>query len=300
MGLGQAANGDLPILGLPLLSFLYLRFDLVAVALAAWGSLLHRQRDELGGVALGLAVMASSRPLVLVPVFAFRKARRGLLAGAVVCLVVGVWWYLTGGPRRHSKCCRSDARGWHVESIVGSALWVFGRGVAYREADAIRIGHAALVAKAVLFAGLAACETLIWRRASRDARDPVGGASLAAVAALAVFSPLFSLQLAAWLLPFTALAFDGDHDERHTAGVATVAVILTGVVALVWRDQASAPASWVGWLVLVRNLVWIDIVVSWFRARRVPRPTEPADVPQRRAADAATEGIDSVLPFDAE
>ncbi len=290
------------LLGLPLLSFLYLRFDLVAVALAAWGlALLHRQREELGGVALGLAVMAKLWPLVLVPVFAFRKARRGLLAGAVVCLVIGVWWYLTGGPKAPFQVLSfRDARGWHVESVVGSALWVFGRGVAYREADAIRIGHAALAAKAVLFAGLAACEALIWRRASRDARDPVGGASLAAVAALAVFSPLFSLQMAAWLLPFTALAFDGDHDERHTAGVATVAVILTGVVALVWRDQASAPASWVGWLVLVRNLVWIDIVVSWFRAPRVPRPTEPADVPQRRAADAATEGIEAVLPFDAE
>ena len=252
-------------------------------------------------MALGLAVMAKLWPLVLVPVFAFRKARRGLLAGALVCLVLGVWWYLTGGPKAPFQVLSfRDARGWHVESVVGSALWVFGRGVAYREADAIRIGHAALAAKAVLFAGLAACEALIWRRASRDARDPVGGASLAAVAALAVFSPLFSLQMAAWLLPFTALAFDGDHDERHTAGVATIAVILTGVVAVVWRDQASAPASWVGWLVLVRNLVWIDIVVSWFRVPRVPRPTEQADVPRRRAADAATEGIEAVLPFDAE
>lgn len=301
-GWGRRQAATYLLLGLPLMSFLYLRFDLVAVALAAWSlALLARRREELGGAALGLAVMAKLWPLALVPIFVFRKARRGLLVGVGVCLVIGAWWYLTGGPKAPFQVLSfRDARGWHVESVVGSVLWAFGRGVAYREADAIRIGHAALAAKAALFVGLLACEALIWRRASRDAREPAGGAALAAVATLAIFSPLFSLQMAAWLLPFAALAFDGDHDERHTAGVATVAVILTGIVAIAWRDQAAVPATWVSWLVLARNLVWIDIVVSWFRVRPIPVLTGPAEVPQRRAADAATEGIEAVLPFDAE
>lgn len=301
-GWGRRQAATYLLLGLPLLSFLYLRFDLVAVALAAWSlALLARRREELGGVALGLAVMAKLWPLVLVPIFVFRRARRGLLAGVAVCLVVGAWWYLTGGPKAPFQVLSfRDARGWHVESVVGSVLWVLGRGVPYREADAIRIGHAALPAKAVLFAGLVVVEALIWRRAARDAREPAGGAALAAVATLAIFSPLFSLQMAAWLLPFAALAFEGGHDERHTAGVATVAVVLTGVVALLWREQASVPASWVGWLVLARNLVWIDIVVSWFRATPIPVATGPRELPQRRSADAATEGIEAVLPFDAE
>ena len=290
------------LLGLPLLPFLYLRFDLVAVALAAWSiALLQRRREELGGVALALAVMAKLWPVVLVPIFAFRKARRGLVGGVVVCVALGGWWYLTGGPKGPFQVLSfRDARGWHVESVVGSLLWVLRRGVPYREADAIRIGHAALSAKAVLFAGLLACEAVIWRRASRDGREPAGAAALAAVATLAIFSPLFSLQMAAWLLPFTALAFEGDHDERHTAGVATLAVILTGLVALVWREQAATPASWVGWLVLARNLVWIDIVVSWLRITPVPIQAGPTDTPRRRASDTATEGIEAVLPFDAE
>ncbi|MEP6757758.1 MAG: glycosyltransferase family 87 protein [Actinomycetota bacterium] len=291
------------LLGFPLLSFLYLRFDLVAVALTAWSlALLHRRREELGGAALGLAVMAKLWPLVvLVPIFVFRKARRALVVGVVVCLAIGAWWYLTGGPKAPFQVVSfRGTRGWHVESVVGSVLWALGRGVPYREADAIRIGHAALAAKALLFLGLLAVEGLIWRRASRDGRDPAGAAALASVAALAVFSPLFSLQMAAWLLPFAALALDGDHDERHTAGVATVAVILTGLVALVWRDQTSTPASWVAWLVVARNLVWIDIVVSWLRIKPLPVPTDPAEVPRRRAADAATEGLETVLPFDAE
>ena len=301
-GWGRRQAATYLLLGLPLLSFLYLRFDLVAVALAAWSlALLAQRREELGGAALGLAVMAKLWPLALVPIFVFRKARRGLLVGVAVCLIVGAWWYLTGGPKAPFQVLSfRDTRGWHVESCVGSVLWAFGRGTAYREADAIRIGHAALAAKAALFAGLLACETLIWRRASRDAREPAGGAALAAVATLAIFSPLFSLQMAAWLLPFAALAFEGDHDERHTAGVAAVAIILTGAVALAWRDQSAVPAGWVAWLVLFRNLVWIDIVVSWFRAAPVPVETGPAETPQRRAADAATEGIEAVLPFDAE
>ena len=77
-------------------------------------------------------------------------------------------------------------------------------------------------------------------------------------------------------------------------------MVLTGAVALVWREQAAVPAAWVGWLVLARNLVWIDIVVSWLRTPRVPVTTDAPDVPQRRAADAATDGIEAVLPFDAE
>jgi len=50
------------------------------------------------------------------------------------------------------------------------------------------------------------------------------------------------------------------------------------------------PANWVGWLVLARNLVWIDIVVSWFRATPIPVTTGPREQPQRRAADTAALG----------
>jgi hypothetical protein len=129
----------------------------------------------------------------------------------------------------------------------------------------------------------------------------MGAASLAAVAALAVFAPILSMQAAAWLLPFAALALDGDHDERHTAGVAAVAIALTGVLAIAWRDHATAPTEWVPWLVLLRNLVWIDVVVSWLRVPVLERPAaEPEPVPRRRASDAAPDGLDAVLPFDAD
>jgi Glycosyltransferase family 87 len=302
-GWGRRQAATYLALGLPLLTFLYLRFDPVAVALAIWSyAFLVRKRPDLAGGALGLGVMAKLWPIALAPVFALRKARRGLLLAVGVCLVLGAWWYLAGGPKGPFQVLSlRDTRGWHVESIVGSVLWAFGRGEPYREADAIRIDHISLLARVLLGIGLLVMQVWIWRRAAADRRDAMGAATLAAVAALAVFTPVFSLQVAAWLLPFAALAFEGDHDERHTAGIATVAVMLTGAIALVWRDHAVTPSGWVAWLVLARNLVWIDIVVSWLRVP-VPHtePTAPAEAPRRRAADSATEGIEAVLPFEAE
>jgi len=302
-GFGRRQAATYLFLALPLLPFLYLRFDLVAVALAAWASAwLVRRHPELAGASLGLAVMAKLWPIALAPVFWLRRERRGLLVALAVCLVIGGWWYLTGGPKGPFQVLSvRDTRGWHVESVVGSVLWTLGRGEPYREADAMRIGDVSLPAKVALAALLLALEAWIWVRAGRDRRDPLGAASLVAVAALAICAPVLSMQAVAWLLPFAALALEGDHDERHTAGVATVAIVLTGVLAIAWRDHAAPPAGWVSWLVLVRNLVWIDIVVSWLRRPVLPR--DPAPVvppPTRRATDTATDGIEAVLPFDAE
>jgi hypothetical protein len=302
-GWGRRAAGSYLVLALPLLPFLFLRFDLVSVALAAWSyAWLARRREALGGAALGLAVMAKLWPIALAPVLWFRRSRRGLVVAAAVCVVVGAWWYLTGGAKGPFQVLSlRDTRGWHVESVVGSFLWVRHPGDAYREADAMRIGAVSTWAKVLLGLGLLLVEALIWRRAAIDRRDPMGAVSLAAVAALGIFAPILSMQAAAWLLPFAALALDGDRDERHTAGVAAVASALTGVLAIVWRDHAAAPASWVPWLVLVRNLVWIDVVVSWLRAPVLERPViEPEPVPQRRSTDTDPDGIEAVLPFDAE
>jgi hypothetical protein len=302
-GWGRRVAATYFIVSLPLLPFLYLRFDLVSVALAAWAyAWLRRDHEELGGAALGLAVMAKLWPIALAPVLWLRRERRGLIVAAAVCAVVGVWWYVTGGPKGPFQVLSlRDTRGWHVESVIGSFLWALHRGDAYREADALRIGDVTIWMKALLGLGLVLVEVFIWRRAALDRRDPMGAASLAAVAALGVFAPILSMQAAAWLLPFAAIALDGEHDERHTAGVAAVAIALTGVIAIVWRDHTTQPAAWVPWLVLLRNLVWIDVVVSWVRVPVLERPVvAPEPVPQRRATDTDPEGIEAVLPFDAE
>ena len=270
------------LLGLPLLSFIYLRFDLVSVALAAWAIAWTKHRGEaLGGAAFGLAVMAKLWPLALAPVFLLRRAWRPAVAGfAVVVLVLGAWWYLTGGPKGPFQVLTSaGVRGWHVQSVVGSVLWIAGRGMPVPEAEALRIGFAATWMKGLLFVGLLGCEVAIWRRAAGTDRDPSGGAALAAVVALTVFAPQFSLQYAAWFLPWTALAFEGDDGEERTATIAAVAVALTGLIALAWSDQIVAPSGWVKLLVLARNAAAVGVLISWFAAVRTRAPGQSAGAP---------------------
>jgi hypothetical protein len=270
------------LLGLPLLSFVYLRFDLVSVALAAWAIAWTKHRGEaLGGAALGLAVMAKLWPLALAPVLVIRRAWRPAVAGfAVVVVVLGAAWYLTGGPKGPFQVLTSaGVRGWHVQSTVGSVLWIARRGIPVVEADALRVGFAAPGMKGLLFLGLLVCEVAIWRRAAGTDRDPSGGAALAAVVALTVFSPQSSLQYAAWFLPWTALAFEGDDGEERTATIAAVAVALTGLIALAWPDQIVVPSAWMKLLVLARNAAAVGVLISWFAAARTRAPGQAAGAP---------------------
>jgi len=270
------------LLGLPLLSFIYLRFDLVSVAVAAWAIAWTKHRGEaLGGAALGLAVMAKLWPLALAPVLVIRRAWRPAVAGfAAVVVVLGAAWYLTGGPKGPFQVLTSaGVRGWHVQSTVGSVLWIAGRGIPVVEADALRVGLAAPWMKGLLFLGLLVCEVAIWRRAAGTDRDPSGGAALAAVVALTVFSPRSSLQYAAWFLPWTALAFEGDDGEERTATIAAVAVTLTGLIALAWPDQIVVPSAWMKLLVLARNAAAVGVLISWFAASRTRAPGQAAGAP---------------------
>jgi len=126
---------------------------------------------------------------------------------------------------------------------------------------------------------LLVCEVAIWRRAAGTDRDPSGGAALAAVVALTVFTPQFSLQYAAWFLPWTALAFEGDDREERTATIAAVAVAVTGLIALAWPDQIVAPSGWVKLLVLARNAAAVGVLISWFAAARTRAPGQTAGAP---------------------
>src|SRR5436190_2035729 len=241
---------------------------------------LPRRDEAVGGAALGLAVMAKLWPLALAPVLVIRRAWRPAVAGfAVVVVVLGAAWYLTGGPKGPFQVLTSaGVRGWHVQSTVGSVLWIAGRGIPVVEADALRVGSAAPWMKGLLFLGLLVCEVAIWRRAAGTDRDPSGGAALAAVVALTVFSPQSSLQYAVWFLPWTALAFEGDGEER-TATIGPVAVALTGLIALAWPDQIVVPSGWVKLLVLARNAAAVGLLISWFAAMRTRAPRQSVGAP---------------------
>src|SRR5437867_9656234 len=85
-GWGAPAGLVYLLLGTPLLAFIYLRLDLVVVAIAVgalW--LLRRGRDGASGAVLAAGVVAKVWPVVLVPAFVVQRRWRALLwFGAVL------------------------------------------------------------------------------------------------------------------------------------------------------------------------------------------------------------------------
>jgi hypothetical protein len=270
------------LLGLPLLTFMYQRFDPVAVAMTAWAfALSARRRDIASGMMLGLAVLAKLWPIVLVPALWIRRRSVALAAGAAVGLIGGAWWYLWGGPKGPLQVLTfRGAVGWSVESTVGNVIWIASGGQGSLEAGAIRIGVAPTWAKGLLLLGLIATETILWVRARQD-RDLAGGTALAAVSALLVFSPLFSIQYSAWLLPWAAIAFDGDPEERRVATLSAAVIAMCGVLSLSYQSAAPATDVLEKWLLLIRNATCIGVVALW-----ITRP-RAGSAPQGRIIRAA-------------
>ena len=267
-GWGRRPAAVYLVLGVPLLSFLYQRFDLVSVAIAAWGvALVERREDDVGGgIALGSAVMLKLWPLAVAPVMLVRRRWRAIAAAAAVCLVVGLAWLLVAGPKGPGQVLSfRGARGWSAESIEGNLLWLASRGTPTLEQGAMRIGTAPAWAKALLFAGLLGYEVVVWRRTVGEARDPAGGACLAAVTAVLVFAPLISEQYAAWLLPWAAVAFEGDRAERKVAAIAASAIVLTGLLGLFYIVPFGWAALAQRWTILARNVTLVLLLIVWFR-----------------------------------
>jgi Glycosyltransferase family 87 len=273
-GWGRRPAAIYLILGTPLLLFLYQRFDLVSVALAAWGAALLARRDSVGGgIAIGSAVMLKVWPLAVAPVVLVRRRWRALTAIGAVCAVTLLVWFLVGGPSGPSQVVTfRGARGWSVESIVGDLLWLTSGRTPTLEEGALRIGAAASWAKGVLLLALLAYEVVIWRRAGRQARDTSGGVSLAAVTAVLVFSPLISEQYAAWLLPWAAVAFVGDRDERLAAVIAAAAIALTGLLSYFYQSGFGWAEIVERWTILARNAALVALLIAWYLAapRTVP------------------------------
>jgi hypothetical protein len=273
-GWGRRPAAVYLLLGLPLLPMLYQRFDLVSVAFAAWGAALLRVRtDDAGaaGVALGLAIWAKLWPVVLVPVLLLRRARTSLIAVGALALVGGAAWYLRGGKKAPFQVLTlRDAVGWSVEGTVGSVLRAVGAaGPTSNDGNTVRFGTVPGLAAPLLFLLMVAVVALIWWLAAADARETSGGPSLAAVAALLVCAPFVAAQYLSWLLPWAAIAFEGDERERRVATAAVVAIALTGLTQLVTVGDGWIDAA----LLLARNIALVAVVGVWLAPFALPRRT---------------------------
>jgi len=259
-GWGRRAGVAYLLLGVPfaLYPFLYLRLDLLSVALAVGAMALVRRRREVGGGALlAVASLAKLWSLVLVPSFVVRKSWRSLTAFVVTFgagLIAWVAWGGPGGPRQ--VLTYRGARGWQIESSVGIVLHAVSDQRARLEGGALRIGDVSTAAKLSLLGAGLVLVVMVWLLAARLRGDHDhlldGICPLAAISALLLTSTLFSPQYAVWLLPFAAIAaVTGD---RLSAGLAGAVGALSVVDILLFNQLTQGePVAII--VVITRNLL---------------------------------------------
>jgi glycosyl transferase family 87 len=263
-------------LTIPVLPFIYLRFDPVPTALAvAAVAMAARGGERKGGLALGLAALMKIWPVVVAPIWLVR--RRRCVATWFVGTVVagGLAWIAVGGLGGPSQVATfRHAPGWHVGSLVGDVVWLATGGPVALQGGAVRVGTVEAWAPWALGIVAVAVIGWIWTLSARADVRPEGIPALAAVVALCVCSPLFSIQYLWWMLPWAAI---GGDDRRGR----TIALV-TWVVA--WFNLAAATALVYGGLhttgtravqaqffMLGRNLGCLLVLVLAVRAlRRAP------------------------------
>jgi hypothetical protein len=247
-------------LGAPLLVFIYTRFDLIPVFLATLGvTLAVRRRERLGGASLAVACLAKLWPVVILPgllVAGMRRAFAWALGVAVV--LTGAWWWFGGWRAIDDVLSFRHAAGWEVESLIGTGVWVATGGPIRTEAGAPRIGSVPTAASVGLLILLGVLLTSIWVTAWRRGSAAFGGGAASAVAALLACSSVFSLQYAAWLLPWGAIAW-AEGDRRRFALIAGIEV-LTGVLFVVYAPDRAALAQA---LLVARGLLVLAVPVTW-------------------------------------
>jgi len=267
VGWGASAAERYLWLGAPLLVFIYTRFDLVPVALAAWGATLALRRIEPGsGLAFAAAIFSKVWPFVVVPaLLIMRRSRAFWWCLSVAAAAILAWIAYAGAGAATDVLTFRHATGWGVESVVGTVVWIATGGPVRLESGAPRIGSvptwASIVATMLLVTGLLA----VWEVAAKRRSAAFGSPSVAAVSVLLVCSPLLSVQYAAWLLPWAAIAWvDGD---RRGSAVVFGVEILSAVLFMTYDPTRAALAQV---LLTARNALLIALPVMWLLPQRIP------------------------------
>jgi uncharacterized membrane protein len=257
------------VIGFPLICypFLYLRLDLLSVALAVAGlALVRRRRPAWGGALLAVAAFAKLWPILLVPGLLVRRSWRALATfTALAAAGVAAWvtWVGTDGPIQ--VVSMRGATGWEIESTVGSIIRATTNQIVHYNEGAFRVAHvsgwAIVVSAAVLVVGVAAVWLLADRSATPD-RLVDGTAALTAVGVFLVCTPLLSPQFSVWLAPFAAIAVA--HGDRLVGRLALTVVAFSVVDFALIDTYANTRAVIPQTVVLVRNATLIVLVAVGF------------------------------------
>lgn len=268
-GWGRRAALAYLVIGFPLICwpFLYLRLDLLSVALAVAAlALVRRRQPWLGGLALAVAVFSKLWPVLLLPGLVARRSWRAvasftLLGGAG--LVAWLVWVGTDGPVQ--VVSMRNATGWEIESTVGAIIRVTSNEAVHYNEGAFRVAHVrewAIVLSAVVLAVAVITAWVLAARAVEPAKMFDGTAALAAVGVFLATAPLLSPQFSIWLVPFAAIAVAyGD----RLVGWLTLLVVVLSVIDFAQIDtyaNSNAVAPQV--VVLARNAALVALVVVCF------------------------------------
>ena len=271
---GRRASLNYLVLGLPLCFLIYVRLDLLSIALAVLGlALTRREHERSGGLLLAAAILTKVWPAVLLPLWLVQRRWRALTwsaAGLALGTMAWVWWSGWSGPLQ--VLTFRHASGWQVQSPVGNLVDILGKATAVVEQGSVRVASAPLWAKELLMVGLAICSSVIWIRASRSPHEAEGLGALAAAAALLAFSPLLSDQYVFWLLPWAAIAAAGRDQNVVLATFLTSAA----TAAMVFVPTAGAPGL-EPTMVLVRNALLVAVLTDALR-RLHPRPSAASEL----------------------
>jgi hypothetical protein len=269
--------------------WIFARIDLLSVALAVGGlTLARRGAARTGGAVVGAAVLAKLWPAAVAPGLLIERRRTALWWAAAITAVGGLLWWIVGGTAglRQVTTFRG-AKGWQVESTLGSVLHLLGNSNFRGEAGAARIGTQPGWSRPLLAAAVVAAVAAIWwlaARAARHQRDDqsvaviAALASVAAVAAVLVLAPIISPQYVVWMLPFAAIAVS----DRLLLAFAGIVVVLTALVADNYSGFLKGQVVWTLALVLRNASIAALVIVGAVRlARAGARQRRPVTVPLR-------------------
>lgn len=292
-GWGEVAAAYFAVVVIPVIGLLFNRIDLwstaaATVAFASW------QRDQRVLTAAALALGGALKlwplllaPLLLVPGSTSRRRWPGFLVFTLAAgTLAGITWLIAGWRGGVDVLTFRGARGWQIESVVGSLVHLAGAESLRMDGGSWRIGATTGTVSVLMFVlAVPLCLWSVWRGA-RTAH--LGAGWLAGVSALLLLSALFSPQFVGWLAPGAAVAWtEGD---RRPALMAGVTIALTEIFWN-WYDAVLSGATAALVAVVVRNLAVAALLVLTLRTLARASVVE-ADLQPDLAAVGVVEGAE--------
>lgn len=280
-GWGVEAAACFAFVTIPLLDLFVLRMDLWSTALATFAAAAwQRQRPSLAAIAIAAGAAFKLWPLAFLPLLVLPRGGRSRLTPVATVLVAGLvvlcgWLWVAGPMGLYQVLTFRGARGWEVESTVGSVWMLFERSSMRLETGAWRIGTTIGPVSILMFMlGAVPCLWMIGRGARTG---HLGAGWSGGISALLAMSALLSAQFAAWIAPAAGIAWA--EEDRRVAVLTGIGVFLTNLVYKSFHPLLQGQTRALLTL-LLRNLFLIAFAVHaerlLARATPVGAPAPPS------------------------